>query len=203
MSRTKAHLKEEIDLRILRHGNSNRYQARLIAVALLAVVGLVAAGCGGSSASSAPKSGVAGARHTTSSVAVKTRKINGLGVVLVNATGRTLYTFAKDKQSHVTCTGPCAKFWPPLEWKTLVKPKAGGSAKSKLVGLDMNIAGKQVVTYNKWPLYTYSGDSKSGQAKGQDITLNGAKWYVITPAGTQVKHKASSGGGGGGGSSWG
>ena len=74
-------------MRTLR-GNSNRYQVRLPAVALLlAVLGLVAAGCGGSSASSAPKSGVAGARHSTSSVAVKTRKLKGLGVVLVNTEG--------------------------------------------------------------------------------------------------------------------
>jgi len=55
-------LKEEMNVRILR-GNSNRYQVRLIAVALLAGLGLVAAGCGGSAAYSAPKGGVAGARR--------------------------------------------------------------------------------------------------------------------------------------------
>ena len=65
-------------MRILR-GNSNRYQVRVLAVALLAVLGFVAAGYGGAYASSAPKSGVEGAQHSTSSVAVKTRKITGLG----------------------------------------------------------------------------------------------------------------------------
>jgi predicted lipoprotein with Yx(FWY)xxD motif len=182
--------KEEMNVRILR-GNSNRYQVRLLAVALLAVLGFVAAGCGGSSASSAPKNGVAGAQHSTSSVAVKTRKITGLGVVLVNPAGRTLYVFMKDQHSHVTCTGSCASFWPPLKWKGSGTPKAGGTAKNSLMGADKNPSGGKVVTYNHWPLYTYSGDSAAGQAKGWNLNLNGGKWYVISALGKVVKHKTS------------
>ena len=194
-------------MRILR-GNSNRYQVRLLAVALLAVLGVVAAGCGGgSSASSAPKSGVAGAEHSTSSVAVKTRKIKGLGTVLVNPAGRTLYVFMKDAHRRVTCTGSCASFWPPLKWKRSGKPKAGGAAKSSLLGLDRNPAGGKVVTYNHWPLYTFVNDSAPGQAKGWNTNLNGGKWYVISAKGKVVKHKTSSagsgGGSGGGGGGWG
>lgn len=174
-------------MRILR-GNSNRFQPRVIAVALLTALGLVAAGCGGSSmSSSAPRNGVAGAQHTTSSVAVKTRKIKGLGTVLVNAKGHTLYVFAKDKRSKVTCTGSCAQFWPPLKWKS-GKLKAGGAATSRLLGLDMDPAGGRVVTYSKWPLYTYTGDSAAGQANGQNLNLNGGKWYVISAKGKVVKH---------------
>jgi predicted lipoprotein with Yx(FWY)xxD motif len=177
-----------MNVRFLR-GNSNRYEARLLAAALLAVLGFVAAGCGGSSASSAPREGVAGAQHSTSSVVVKTRKIKGLGVVLINTKGRTLYVFMKDDHRHVTCTGSCASFWPPLKWKSSGKPKAGGAAKSRLLGLDKNPGGGKVVTYNHWPLYTYSGDSAAGQASGWNLNLNGGKWYVISPTGKVVKHK--------------
>ena len=158
-------------------------------VAMLAALGLVAAGCGGSYSSSAPKSGVAGARHSTSSVAVKTRKINGLGVVLVNPAGRTLYVFMKDAARHVTCTGQCASFWPPLKWKGSSKPKAGGAAKSALLGTDTNPAGGKVVTYNHWPLYTFVNDTAAGQATGWNKNLNGGKWYVISATGKVVKHK--------------
>jgi predicted lipoprotein with Yx(FWY)xxD motif len=197
--------KEEMNVRILR-GNSSRYQVRLMAVALLAVLGFVAAGCGGSSASSA-KGGVAGAQHSTSSVAVKTRKIKGLGVVLINTKGRTLYVFMKDRHRRPTCTGSCASFWPPLKWKGSGKPKAGGSAHSSLLAWDKYPSGGKIVTYNHWPLYTYSGDSAAGQAKGWNQNLNGGKWYVISAKGTVVKHKTSSGGGGGtttgGGGGWG
>ena len=189
-------------MRILRD-DSNRDRVRLIAVALLAVLGLVAAGYGGSSASAAPKMGVAGTQHAMSSVAVKTRNVKGLGTVLVNTKGRTLYVFMKDKQRHVTCTGSCASFWPPLKWKGSGKPAAGGSAKSKLVAWDKDPAGGKVVTYNKWPLYTYSGDAAAGDANGEGQNLNGGKWYVMSAKGTLVKHKSSSGGGGGGGGGWG
>ena len=147
-------------------GNFKRYQVRVLAVALLAVLGLVAAGVGGSFASAVPKSGAAGAQHSTSSVAVKTRKITGLGVVLVNTKGRTLYVFMKDAHRHVTCTkaNGCQSFWPPLKWKSASKPTAGGAAKSKLVAWDKDPGGGKVVTYNHWPLYTFSGDSAAGQS---------------------------------------
>jgi predicted lipoprotein with Yx(FWY)xxD motif len=188
-------------------GNSNRYRLGLIAAALFALLGLVAAGCGGGS-SSASRGGVAGASHSTSSVAVKTRKFSGLGVVLINAKGRTLYVFARDQHRHVTCTGSCASFWHPLKWKGTGRPKAGGAAKTSMLGSDKNPSGGRVVTYNKWPLYTYAGDSAGGQTNGQNQNLNGGKWYVISPKGKVVKASRSSGGGttttgGGGGGGWG
>ena len=106
--------------------------------------------------------------------------------------------------SRVTCTGKCASFWPPLKWKGSGKPKGGGAAKNSLLSSDKNPAGGKVVTYNHWPLYTFSGDSAAGQTKGWNTTLNGGKWYVISTAGNVVKHKTSSGGGGsGGGGGWG
>jgi predicted lipoprotein with Yx(FWY)xxD motif len=182
-----------MNVKILR-SNSNRYQLWLVAVALLALIGLIAAG-----------SGFAGASHTTSTAVVKTRKISGLGVVLVNKNGRTLYIFMKDKHRKVTCTGACTSFWKALKWKGSGKPKAGGAAKSKLLGVVKSSSGK-VVTYNHWPLYTYVGDSKAGQAKGEGSTLNGSKWYVMSAKGTIVKHKSSGGGGGTtttGGGGWG
>ena len=190
----------------LTQGKFNRYHLRLLGVALVAVLGLIAAGCGGgSSASQAPTVGVAGEQHSASGAAVMTRKVSGLGVVLVNSKGRTLYVFMKDAHSRVTCTGQCASFWPPLKWKSASKPTAGGTAKTALLGTDKNPSGGRVVTYNKWPLYTYSGDSGAGQANGENQTLNGGKWYVISPKGVLIKHKSSSGGGttttGGGG--WG
>jgi predicted lipoprotein with Yx(FWY)xxD motif len=189
MRSTNPILKEERNVRIL-SGNSNPRRVRVFTVALLAVLGFVAAGFGGSSASSAPlKSGVAGAQHSTSSGAVKTRRIKGLGVVLVNPKGRTLYVFMRDKQRHVTCTASCARYWPPLKWKGSSQPTAGGLAKSKFLGSDKDPAGGKVVTYNKWPLYTYVADSAAGQANGEGVNLNGGRWYVISPAGKLVKHR--------------
>ena len=105
----------------------------------------------------------------------------------------------KDAHSRVTCTGSCASFWPPLKWKGSGKPKAGGAAKSSLLGSDRNPAGGRVVTYNHWPLYTFSGDSGPGVAKGQGLTSFGGTWYVLSGSGNPVTSSqsgnASSGGG--------
>ena len=135
-----------------------------------------------------------------------TRKIDGLGTVLVDPEGRTLYVFMNDQHRQVTCTGSCAGIWPPLTWKSAHKPTAGGAVKTSLLGTDMNPSGGHVVTYAKWPLYTYSGDSGAGQDNGQGVNLNGGKWYVISPTGTVIKSSQSSGGGtttSGGGGGWG
>jgi predicted lipoprotein with Yx(FWY)xxD motif len=124
----------------------------------------------------------------------------------VNAKGHTLYVFMKDQHRRVTCTGQCASFWPPLKWKSKSKPTAGGAAKSSLLSSVKNPAGGRVVTYNKWPLYTFVNDTAAGQAKGEGQNLNGGKWYVISPKGVLIKHKSASGGGGTtttGGGGWG
>ena len=173
--------------------NSNRYQVRLAAVVLLALVVLAFGAV------------VAGASHASSSGTVKTRKISGLGVVLVNKSGRTLYVFAKDQQRKVTCKGACTSYWHPL--KKAGALRAGGAAKRSLLGSVKNPSGGRVVTYNKWPLYTYVGDSAAGQATGEAKNLSGGKWYVISAKGKVIKHRSSSGGGGtttsGGGGGWG
>jgi predicted lipoprotein with Yx(FWY)xxD motif len=182
----------------------SKSRARTAAVAAVVLLGIVAAALGASTS----RGGVAGASHSASSAAVKTRKINGLGVVLVNAQGRTLYVFMKDKQQRVTCTGSCASIWFALKAKGSGKPAAGGAAKASLLGSDKSPSGGRVVTYNRWPLYTYAGDTRVGSAKGQTLNLNGGRWYVISPAGKVIEHAASSGGGGGttttgGGGGWG
>lgn len=154
--------------------------------ALAAVVAVLASGCGGSSA---PKSGVAGARHVTKLATVTTRKVKKLGVILVNSRGRTLYMFVPDHRKRVTCTKSCAVIWPPLKIKKGKRPTAGGAAKQKLLGTDRNPSGGRVVTYSRWPLYTYITDTKPGQARGQGKNLNGGLWYVLSPAGKVIKKK--------------
>lgn len=153
--------------------------------ALAAAVGVLAAGGGAATA----RSGVLGVRHATKTATVMTRKVKGLGVVLVNSRGRVLYMFVPDRRKKVTCVRKCAKYWPPLKIKKGQHPTAGGAARKKLLGTDKNPSGGRVVTYNRWPLYTYIADTKPGQANGQAIKLNGGLWYVLSPAGKVIKKK--------------
>jgi predicted lipoprotein with Yx(FWY)xxD motif len=152
--------------------------------ALAAALAVLAAGCGGS----ASRSGVAGARHVLSSAMVNTRTVKKYGVVLVNSRGLTLYMFVRDRQKKVTCTSKaCVTVWPPLKIKSGRKPTAGGAARKSLLGVDRSPAGYRVVTYNRWPLYTYFLDKRPGQTTGQGVNQSGGKWYVLSPSGRVIK----------------
>jgi predicted lipoprotein with Yx(FWY)xxD motif len=119
---------------------------------------------------------------------VQTRKIKKLGVVLVNGQGLTLYMFVRDRQKKVTCTSQaCVIVWPPLKIKKGRRPTAGGAAKKSLLGTDKSPKGYRVVTYNRWPLYSYYLDTRPGQATGQGVNNAGGKWYVLSPSGRVIK----------------
>jgi predicted lipoprotein with Yx(FWY)xxD motif len=180
---------------------------RLLPLSVATVAFLLAACGGGSSSSNVPKgyytsspAPAGGAASPTASpsaaasatVVVTTRTINGLGTILVNSQGRTLYIFAPDNHSKVTCTGTCAVVWPPLKLPSGARAVASGGANASLLGSDPDPAGGQVVTYAGWPLYTYVGDTAPGTATGQALNLNGGLWYVISPSGTVITNKPSS-----------
>lgn len=136
---------------------------------------LLAAGCG---ASSAPAASGPGPKIT-----VQTRQIAGVGQVLVTAQGYALYMFQPDNQRSVTCTGACAGSWPPVKVPDGGSSVAGPGVDRSLLGTDPDPAGGTVLTYNGWPLHTYTGDVQPAQATGQAIDLNGGEWYVLRPTG--------------------
>ena len=88
---------------------------RLLAIPLLLLAAIPAA-CGSSSTThtTTPSAGGGSSASGAGSATIATKKLPGLGVVLVNSQGRTLYVFAPDKAKKVTCTGSCAQVWPPL-----------------------------------------------------------------------------------------
>ncbi len=125
----------------------------------------------------------------TKVVRISTRSLAKLGTVLVNSKGLTLYMFVPDNRKKVTCKDTCAAVWPPAKLPRGAKPVAAGKAKSRLLGSDPNPAGGRVVTYSRWPLYTYVADRAPGQAKGQALNLNGGLWYVLAPSGKVIRKK--------------
>jgi predicted lipoprotein with Yx(FWY)xxD motif len=162
----------------------------------LVALAVVAAGCGSSSSGGSSSPSTSTPTSTTSStssggVTISTKSIPGLGTVLVNAQGDTLYMFVPDKQTRVTCLSTCAAIWPPVHIATGAKAVAAGQAKTSLLGSDPDTMGGPVVTYAGWPLYTYTADSAPGNASGQGLNLNGGFWYTLTPAGKVDKKTAS------------
>jgi predicted lipoprotein with Yx(FWY)xxD motif len=124
-----------------------------------------------------------------------------LGRVLVDARGRTLYLFAKDKGGRSACYGACATYWPPLV--STAKPQAASGVRASSLALTKRTDGKRQVTYAGHPLYTFSLDTRAGQTSGQGLTDFGGSWNAVAASGRAVKSTASSGSSGGSGSGYG
>jgi predicted lipoprotein with Yx(FWY)xxD motif len=160
----------------------------LVALATLAVAGVLAAGCGsnGSGSGGGGGYGGGGSSPTTapSGMTTVTATSTQLGTILVDGSGRTLYLFAKDQPDQSACAGACAAAWPVAQ--ASAAPKAGSGVKASLLGTIKRGDNTTQVTYNHHPLYYYSGDSKAGQQNGQGLNAFGARWYVVAPAGGSV-----------------
>lgn len=119
---------------------------------------------------------------------VTTGSVAGLGTVLVNGEGFTLYMFESDKQStSSTCYGECENLWPPVLLVDGVKaPLAGAGENASLLGTTVRTGGIKQITYNGWPLYLWHGDSQPGEATGQGLKNSGGLWYVLDPDGVPV-----------------
>jgi len=133
---------------------------------------------------------------------VMTAKSSKYGVILVGASGKTLYRFSRDGKNVSVCKGACAGFWPPLVLKAGVKPKAGSGVSAGLLGTMKRSKGLVQVTYAGFPLYWYSGDHKSGDVNGEGFKDYNGQWFVVNAKGALVKKAVSSGGGSSGGG-WG
>ena len=148
-----------------------------------------------SSASSSSPSAASNAGASSSSVTISAKSVSGLGTVLVNQKGQTLYMLTSEKGGKITCTAStgCLHAWPEINLPSGAKAATAGSGgKSSLLGIVKGGAGKTEVTYNGWPLYTFIGDSSAGQAKGQALTNFGGTWYVLNTAGDPVTAKVTS-----------
>jgi predicted lipoprotein with Yx(FWY)xxD motif len=133
--------------------------AALAAVALL-LLGLAVAGAN----SAAP---------AATATALKTTTIDGT-TVLTNAQGFTLYSFAPDTPTSSKCYGSCAVYWPPVTGTA-----AAGQGLPGKVTTITRTGGSHQLTYNGHPLYTYIGDAAPGQARGNNLNLNGGLWHEV------------------------
>jgi predicted lipoprotein with Yx(FWY)xxD motif len=168
---------------------------RLAALTIAPLSALAIAACGSSGSSTTSNGGdSASASQPSASTSSGTVDVasTGLGSVLVDSHGRTLYLWQADTGSKSTCNGACATAWPPLE--STGKPTAGGGVKRSLLGTTKRTDGSEQVTYNGHPLYTFQGDTASGQTNGQGSAGFGALWFVLSPTGTQITSSASSSG---------
>jgi predicted lipoprotein with Yx(FWY)xxD motif len=118
----------------------------------------------------------------------------GLGKILVDSQGHTLYLFEKDTGTKSTCTGACAEQWPPL--RASGKPAVGSGLSASEVGTTPRSDGAAEVTYNVHPLYLYAGDSKPGDTNGQGLNVFGGGWFALSASGNKVSGTGTGSGSG-------
>jgi predicted lipoprotein with Yx(FWY)xxD motif len=161
----------------------SRRAAALLAAAVLTIL---VAGCGGGSSSSS--TGATEAATTTSTlpkpeppppnaeegtVFVSLGSAKGLGEVLVDSEGHTLYAFSGEE-----CAGACAKAWPPLIDETGEPQPSNGTAAARLSTIERP-DGTTQVTYAGHPLYRFGGDKAPGEANGDGESAFGGTWSAL------------------------
>jgi predicted lipoprotein with Yx(FWY)xxD motif len=172
---------------MIRHRTLTR---TLTAAGAAGIVAAAVAGCGGGSSGDSASQPPRRAGGDTATLALAS---TGLGQVLVNAQGRTLYLFKADHGSTSACTGACAQAWPPLQASG--KPQVGSGLEASAVTTIKRSDGNPQVSYHGHPLYTYVGDQKPGDTTGQGSNGFGAGWFAVTASGAQASGSASGSGG--------
>lgn len=166
----------------------------LLAIAVVIPVAALAGCSGGGDSGTAAGTPAKSANGSAATIGVEK---SGLGQILDDTKGRTVYLFKKDQGSTSSCIGACAGAWPPV--RVNGKPVAGTGLNSSQVATTKRSDGARQVTYNGHPLYTFTGDKKAGDTNGQGQTAFGGKWFALSPAGNQASGVGSGSGGGGSG----
>src|SRR5438876_2018347 len=166
--------------RVARRSPARARKARVSAFVALGAAAVIAlAACGGSSSSSSSKSTTTkkstGTAAAAGTAVVKTAKSATLGTIVVDSTGKTVYTLTNGSQ-QVACSGACLQVWPAVSLPA-------GTTKATGTGVK-NVAAKGTqVTINGAPVYTFSGDTAAGSTNGEGITSFGGTWHVVKAGG--------------------
>jgi predicted lipoprotein with Yx(FWY)xxD motif len=162
-------------------------QPRNLSIAVAAVgLAAVVAGCGSSSSGGTSGSQtVAPGSGSTANANTKglTVQSTSLGQVVADSNGRTVYELVGDPPSNPNCTGECMSIWPAVQ------------------------SGGKIAVVHGHPVFTFSGDSSSGQTNGQGVKDTFGLWLALDPKGNPIPASAtaspasssapSTGGGGG------
>ncbi len=101
------------------------------------------------------------------------------GPILADRSGATLYVFVDDllTKAPSACTGDCENDWHPA----LVSGRVTvGSGVTGHIGSEMRSDGERQLTMDGRPLYTFAGDHRLGDVRGNGV---GNIWWAMTPSG--------------------
>jgi predicted lipoprotein with Yx(FWY)xxD motif len=161
-------------------------------LAAVAAAGLIVA-CG--SAGTGVRSGAGGTGAAQGPAAsrgavISVRKLPGIGTVLVDRSGKTLYSPQQEAGGKIACTGGCLSFWFPVRVAAGAALRAPSGVTGAL-GMVHRPGGTTQLTYNGKPLYTFRLDQAPGQAHGNNFTYHFAgatfTWHALTTSGAPAR----------------
>jgi len=166
-------------------GDKNvRVRVRL--AGLLALVAVMAAGCGG--ATRVDPTASASSASAAADAPVLTTTTDPLGTYLVDGTGRSVYMYDADPEGGSECYQGCTSAWPPLPGTAT----AGSGVDSKDLTSSTRTDGVLQAVYDQHSLYYYSQDTAAGETKGQGFVLTGGGiFYLLGPDGTPITTTAT------------
>jgi len=171
---------------------------RILAASGAAVLALVAA-CSSSSTRAGGGGGYGGGGYgggggggssqaTPASPQAGAVTISLTGSTLTGPDGRTLYENTLDTASTISCTGACAKAWPPVTGPA----KAGSGVQASRLATITRPDGTTQVSFDGHPLYEFTADQSPGDTKGEGVADGGGTWHVATLSGPGAGASGSS-----------
>jgi predicted lipoprotein with Yx(FWY)xxD motif len=169
-------------------------------VATVALAGLAVAACSSNTTSSASgQSGAAPGSPAGTTVAI--RAISGMGDVVVDSKGRSLYSSDQETSTKLACTtSDCTAIWTPLTVAAGQSP-TGPSQLSAMLSTVKRPDGKTQVALDGKPLYTFTFDHAPGDVGGdnQKDSFGGTNftWHIATASGSAPAPTSTPSSGGG------
>jgi predicted lipoprotein with Yx(FWY)xxD motif len=155
---------------------------RLLVTMATAGAAVILAACG-SSGSNGSSNGSSTAAAGGSAVTVAAKQVDGVGKVLVDSSGKTLYSPDEEANGMILCTDTCTSFWVPLAANGT--PTAGDGV-AQLGVVDRPDGAKQVTAGGK-PLYTFTQDSAgevNGNGFSDDFGNQHFTWHAVLADGS-------------------
>jgi predicted lipoprotein with Yx(FWY)xxD motif len=165
--------------------------ARGVGAVLGGVAAMVLAACGSTGGTGNPP-----AQPGQAGGPVSTKDVAGVGTVLADKSGKTLY-FTDSDQTGIKCTDECVGIWLPATTEVgAAKVDGRGTVKRPDSGMEQ-------FTYQGKPLYTFSMDSAPQTASGHNVkdSFGGMEftWHAAVVQGAVAQSTPTGGGSGGGG----
>lgn len=119
----------------------------------------------------------ASADGPAASALVKAEQTNDLGAIVVDASGKTVYSFDGDTADASACVDACPKNWPIVVASDPVPASVPGI--DGTLGVFTRPDGSRQLTLDGHQLYTFAKDVEPGQRNGVGKELGESRWGIM------------------------